>query len=73
MSFQPDLILATWDEEARVWVAESETIPGLITEAPTRQELIAKLRDILPELLAGNAHREPVGEDIPGMSGHFTK
>ena len=67
MSFQPDLILATWDEEARVWVAESETIPGLITEAPTREELIAKLRDFFPELLAENAHLDLVGEDIPSL------
>ena len=67
MSFQPDLILATWDEEARVWVAESETIPGLITAAPTREELIAKLRDFFPELLAENAHLDLVGEDIPSL------
>lgn len=26
-------VRATWDDEAGVWVAESDDVPGLITEA----------------------------------------
>ncbi len=29
------LVKATWDDEARVWVAESSDIQGLVTEADT--------------------------------------
>ncbi len=47
-------ILATWDAEASVWVATSEDVPGLATEADTQEELLAKLRIIVPELLHEN-------------------
>ncbi len=43
-----------WDSEAEVWVAESEDIPGLITEAETQAELESKLRIMIPELLLEN-------------------
>ncbi len=42
------------DQEAKVWVAESEDVPGLATEAPTMEELIHKLRVMIPELLSLN-------------------
>jgi len=45
------VVLAEWDEAARVWVAESEDVPGLITEAASADELIAKLQKLVPELL----------------------
>ena len=45
---------AFWDEEARVWVAESDDVPGLITEADTLEKLSAKLEVIIPELLELN-------------------
>ena len=34
-----------WDEEARVWVAESDDVPGLATEAETIELLIEKLKN----------------------------
>jgi predicted RNase H-like HicB family nuclease len=37
-----------------VWVAESEDIPGLVTEADTIEALTAKLRQMIPELLQLN-------------------
>jgi predicted RNase H-like HicB family nuclease len=40
-----------WDSEARVWVAESDDVPGLATEADTIEALTAKLRKMIPELL----------------------
>jgi len=51
---KPFFIRAEWDEEARVWVATSEDVPGLATEADTVESLIEKLRDMIPELLEAN-------------------
>ncbi len=48
------LVRATWDDEARVWVAESDDVPGLVTEASTTEQLLAKLRVLVPELLELN-------------------
>ncbi|MGD1921756.1 MAG: DUF1902 domain-containing protein [Pleurocapsa sp.] len=42
---------AIWDSEAQVWVAESNDVPGLVTEANTIEALTDKLRKIIPELL----------------------
>ena len=49
-------IFADWDSEASVWVAKSDDVPGLVTEAPTPEELKAKLEVLVPELLEANAH-----------------
>ncbi|ADI13564.1 DUF1902 domain-containing protein [Truepera radiovictrix] len=46
---------AFWDEEAGVWVAESDHVPGLVTEAETVEQLAAKLEHLIPELLELNA------------------
>jgi predicted RNase H-like HicB family nuclease len=47
-------IQADWDPEAGVWVATSEDVPGLATEAVTLESLTAKLRTMIPELLEAN-------------------
>ena len=47
-------VKATWDDEAKVWVATSEDVPGLATEAHTLEALIARLRVVIPELLEAN-------------------
>lgn len=47
-------IQASWDPEAGVWVAESEDVPGLATEADTVERLTEKLRVMIPELLEAN-------------------
>ena len=47
-------ILAQWDSEAGVWVAESEDVPGLVAEADSPNVLAQKLRTLIPELLALN-------------------
>ncbi len=47
-------VRASFDEEARVLVAESDDVPGLITEADTLDELVAKLQQLIPELLELN-------------------
>ena len=45
---------ADWDPEAGVWVATSDDVPGLATEAATLEALTQKLRTLIPELLEAN-------------------
>ena len=45
------MIVLTWDDEARVWIAESEDIPGLILEAKSVDALIEEVKPAAPELL----------------------
>jgi len=47
-------IKAIWDEEARVWVAESEDVPGLVLESGSLDALIERLRYSVPEMLELN-------------------
>lgn len=59
-------VRAFWDAEARVWVAESDDVPGLITEADTLERLQAKLNVMIPELLECNGILRPeAAHDIP--------
>ena len=48
---KPLQIQADWDDEASVWVAISDDVPGLVTEAETLEQLIEKLKIMVPELL----------------------
>ena len=43
-----------WDADERVWVATSDDVPGLATGADTLDELIEKLKVVIPELLEAN-------------------
>lgn len=47
-------IKAMWDSEAGMWVASSDEVSGLCTEAETMELLIEKLKTIVPELLQAN-------------------
>ena len=47
-------VQGVWDADAQVWVATSENVPGLVTEADTIENLTAKLRTMIPELLILN-------------------
>jgi predicted RNase H-like HicB family nuclease len=44
-------VLLTWDDEARVWIAESNDIPGLILESGSLDVLMERVRYAAPELL----------------------
>ena len=46
-------VTAKWREDT--WVATSEDIPGLVTEASTLEELSENLEVIVPELLRANS------------------
>jgi predicted RNase H-like HicB family nuclease len=52
-------IRAEWDDEANVWVATSDDVPGLATEADTMEALSLKLETLVPELLNENGHQVP--------------
>ena len=54
MRKNPLFIRAEWDEEASVWVATSDDVPGLATEGATMEGLIEKMRIMVPELLKAN-------------------
>lgn len=57
-------IKAEWDDEAAVWVATSDDVPGLATEAATKEALVQKLKVMVPELLALNMNLPADGEMI---------
>ncbi len=54
MKGKPLFIRAEWDDEARVWVASSDDVPGLATEGDTLEGLVEKLKVLIPELLEAN-------------------
>jgi len=49
------VVQAQWDEEAKVWVATSEDLIGLVVEAPGLDSLLAKINEVTPDLVEGNA------------------
>jgi predicted RNase H-like HicB family nuclease len=59
---KPLYVHAHLDDEARIWVAASDDVPGLATEAETTEELIEKLKIMIPELLDINGieHIRPI-------------
>jgi predicted RNase H-like HicB family nuclease len=57
------VVHAHWDEDAAVWVAESDDVPGLATEADTTEALFRKLEVVIPELLEANGLSAP--EPVP--------
>lgn len=58
MEIRPITVTANWDSEAKVWVASSDDVPGLITEAETVETLVEKLSVMIPELLEANGADE---------------
>lgn len=49
------VIHLTWDNEANVWIATSDDIPGLVLESGSFDALLERSRIAIPELLALNA------------------
>lgn len=45
-----------WDEEARVWIATSKEIPGLILEHENKDMLLKRVREAIPGLQALNEY-----------------
>ena len=49
------VITFTWDDEAGVWIATSNDIPGLVLESGSFDALLERTRFAIPELLSLNA------------------
>lgn len=47
-------VITAWDEEADVWTATSEDIPGLVLESGSLDVLMERIRFAVPELLVLN-------------------
>lgn len=48
------IVNLTWDNEANVWVATSDDVPGLVLESGSFDALLERVRFALPELLSLN-------------------
>ena len=55
-------IRAEWDGDAGVWWCSNDELP-LATEAPSFEELVARVLQIAPEIAAENGLAKP-GEEI---------
>ena len=44
----------SWDDEAGVWIAQSDDIPGLVLEGGSLDALIERVRFAAPELIELN-------------------
>jgi hypothetical protein len=55
-------ITAQWDDEAGVWWCSNDELP-LTTEAPTFEQLVARVLEIAPEIAAVNGLAAP-GDEI---------
>lgn len=64
-------VRALWDDDARVWVAESDEVPGLVAEATTIEGLLEKLRVRVPELLELNRAAPGVREVLVQVIGEY--
>ena len=49
-----------WDEEAAVWIATSNDIPGLVLESGSFDALVERVRYAVPELLTLNKKTQAV-------------
>lgn len=56
MRYNIDLL---WDQDAGVWVATSEDVPGLVLESGSFDALLERVRYAIPELLELNGHKAP--------------
>jgi len=61
------LIRAFWDDEAKVWVAASDDMEGLMAEAATIEKLRDKLLVMISELL----ELDNVESDLPEIPVHI--
>ena len=49
------IITFTWDDEAAVWIATSNDIPGLVLESGSYDALVERTRFAIPQLLSLNS------------------
>ncbi len=49
----------TWDNEAYVWIATSNDVPGLVLESSSFDDLLERTRNAVPEILELNNFKSP--------------
>ena len=54
VSFMDYVVKLIWDDEAEVWTATSDDIPGLVLESGSFDALLERVRFTVPELLELN-------------------
>ena len=54
MSYRINLV---WDNEAAVWVATSQDVPGLVLESGSFDALLERVRYAVPELIELNGEK----------------
>jgi hypothetical protein len=54
MAKQPYIVRAEWDDQARVWIATSDDVPGLCCEEATFEALVDTVVSLVPDLLIAN-------------------
>ena len=54
------IVNLTWDAEAKVYVATSDDIPGLVLESGSFDALVERVRFAVPELLKLNDAAAPI-------------
>jgi hypothetical protein len=54
MVAQPYKVRAEWDEQAGVWIATSDGVPGLCCEEATFEDLVDTVVALVPDLLIAN-------------------
>lgn len=52
------VINVIWDNEAGVWIATSEDIPGLVLESGSFDALLERVRYAAPEMISLNAPKD---------------
>lgn len=48
-----------WDNEAYVWIATSNDVPGLVLESSSFDDLLERTRNAVPEILELNSSKSP--------------
>ena len=54
------IVTLTWDNDAGVWIATSDDIPGLVLESGSFDALLERIRFAVPELLELNGSDKSV-------------
>lgn len=53
------IINFSWNNEANVWIAQSDDVPGLVLESGSFDALVERVRFAVPELLDLNENTSP--------------
>jgi len=64
MAMVPLEVQAHWDQEASVWWAQSDDLPGLVTEAASFPELMVHVKSLAPIIIQENLGLAPGGVTV---------